>query len=143
MKKNIHRFAGTVALLIIVSFWSSTVIAELLLDFQSVTSVKQAIVYGLFLLVPAMAVTGSSGFAMGKSVSSSIILKKKRRMAIIGFNGLIFMIPMALYLNFKAERNEFDTIFFVVQALELIIGVVQISLLSRNFRDGLKIKEIT
>jgi hypothetical protein len=56
-------------------------------------------------------------------------------MAVIGANGLLVMIPAALFLNGKATSGEFDTLFYAVQVVELIIGIVQLTLMSMNFRD--------
>jgi len=49
------------------------------------------------------------------------------------------MIPCAFFLNTRAESGEFDTIFYVVQIMELVVGVVQLTLLGRSFRDGLRL----
>lgn len=139
MKPIVHAIAGTTAMLIIVGFWTATLVSEIFLDYAAVATVKHAIVYGLFLLVPFMAATGGSGFALGKTRKGYLLDRKKKRMAIIGANGLLVMIPVAIFLNGKAAAGEFDTLFYAVQAVELIVGVVQLTLMSMNFRDGLKL----
>lgn len=139
MKPVIHAMAGTAAMLTIACFWTSTLVSEIFLDHASVAAVKHAIVYGLFLLVPFMAATGGSGFALGKIRKGPLIDQKKKRMAVIGANGLLVMIPAALFLNGKAAAGEFDALFYAVQVVELIIGVVQLTLMGMNFRDGLKL----
>jgi hypothetical protein len=139
MRPIFHAIAGTIAMLIIFSFWISTLIAELFLDYVAVAAVKHAIVYGLFVLVPFMAATGGSGFSLGKSRQCLLVEKKKKRMKMIGMNGLLVLIPAAVFLNSKASAAEFDTIFYAVQVLELGIGVAQLTLMSMNFRDGLKL----
>jgi hypothetical protein len=139
MKPIIHGIAGTTAMLIITSFWISTLVSEIFLDYAAVAAVKHAIVYGLFLLVPFMAATGGSGFALGKTRKGCLLDQKKKRMAIIGTNGLLVMIPAAIFLNGKAAAGEFDALFYAVQGVELIVGVVQLTLMSMNFRDGLKL----
>ncbi len=139
MKPIVHAIAGTTAMLIIVGFWTATLVSEIFLDYASVAAVKHAIVYGLFLLVPFMAATGGSGFALGKSRKGYLLDQKKKRMAIVGANGLLVMIPAAIFLNGKAAAGEFDALFYAVQAVELIVGVVQLTLMSMNFRDGLKL----
>ncbi|MHB9118009.1 MAG: hypothetical protein ACYC2R_07020 [Burkholderiales bacterium] len=139
MKPIIHGIAGTTAMLIITSFWISTLVSEIFLDYAAVAAVKHAIVYGIFLLVPFMAATGGSGFALGKSRKGYLLDQKKKRMAIIGANGLLVMIPAAIFLNGKAAAGEFDALFYVVQVVELIVGVVQLTLMGMNFRDGLKL----
>ncbi len=113
MKPIVHAIAGTTAMLIIAGFWTSTLVSEVFLDYAAVDAVKHAIVYGLFLLAPFM--------------------------AIIGANGLLVMIPAAIFLNGKAAAGEFDALFYAVQGVELIVGVVQLTLMGMNFRDGLKL----
>ncbi|NDU86781.1 MAG: hypothetical protein G3I09_01155 [Ferrovum sp.] len=139
MKYVVHAIAGTTVILIIASFWISTLVSEMFLDYSAVTAVKHAIVYGLLLLVPFMAATGGSGFALGKMRKGYLLDQKKKRMAIIGTNGLLVMIPAAIFLNGKAAVGEFDKLFYAVQAVELIVGVVQLTLMGMNFRDGLRL----
>ena len=139
MKPVVHAISGTIAMFIIASFWTSTLVSEVLLDYADVAAVKRTIAYGLFFLVPFMAATGGSGFALGKTGTGRLLDQKKKRMVIIGTNGLLVMIPAAIFLNVKAAAGEFDAWFYAVQAVELIVGVVQIILMSMNFRDGLKL----
>lgn len=139
MKPIVHAIAGTTAILIIAGFWTSTLVSELFLDHATVAAVKHAIVYGLFLLVPFMAATGGSGFALGKTRKGLLLDQKKKRMAIIGANGLLVMIPAAIFLNGKAAAGEFDELFYAVQVVELVVGIVQLTLMGMNFRDGLKL----
>jgi hypothetical protein len=139
MKPIIHAIAGTAAMLTIATFWTSTLISELFLDHVAVAAVKHAIVYGLFLLVMFLATTGGSGFALGKSRTGSLLAQKKKRMPIIAANGLLVMIPAAIFLNGKAAAGEFDAMFYSVQVVELIVGVVQLILMGLNFRDGLRL----
>ncbi|NMM27990.1 MAG: hypothetical protein HHJ12_12065 [Glaciimonas sp.] len=139
MKPIVHAIAGTTAMLILTGFWTSSLVSEVFLDYAAVAAVKHAIVYGLFLLVPFMAVTGGSGFALGKTRKGSLLEQKKKRMAIIGTNGLLVMIPVAIYLNGKAATGEFDAFFYAVEVVELSVGVMQFTLMSMNFRAGLKL----
>ena len=139
MKPIVHAIAATTAMLIIASFWISTLVSEIFLDSAAVAAVKHAIVYGLFLLVLFMAATGGSGIVLGKTRKGSLLDQKKKRMAIIGTNGLLVMIPAAIFLNGKAAAGEFDVLFYAVQIVELSVGVVQLTLMSMNFRDGLKL----
>jgi hypothetical protein len=139
MKPVIHAIAGTAAMLTIASFWTSTLVSEVFLDHTAVAAVKHAIVYGLFLLVPFMAATGGSGFALSKTRKGGLLDQKKKRMAVIGANGLLVLIPAAIFLNSKAVAGEFDSIFYTVQVIELVVGVIQLTLMGMNFRDGLKL----
>lgn len=139
MLSRVHAIAGTMAMVIIASFWSSTLVSELFLDYAAVASVKQTIVYGFFLLVPCMAATGGTGFKLSKTRIGAVVGQKRKRMAIIGANGLLLMIPLALFLNGKAMAEEFDTAFNAAQLVELTIGAVQLTFIGLNFRDGLRL----
>ncbi|MFZ2162709.1 MAG: hypothetical protein WAW02_10875 [Sideroxyarcus sp.] len=139
MKPIFHAFAGAAAILTIASFWTSTLVSEVFMDQTAVAAVKQWVVYGLLLLVPFMAATGGSGFALSKARSGSLLASKKRRMAVIGANGLLLMVPAAIFLNSKAAAGEFDAIFYAVQIIELVVGAIQLTLMSMNFRDGLRL----
>ena len=61
-------------------------------------------------------------------------------MPLIAANGVLVLIPSALFLASEARAAEFDASFYVVQALELAAGATNITLLGLNMRDGLKMK---
>lgn len=139
MKRKIHAIAGVSSFLLIASFWTSTLIVELFLTQSAVVSVKVAITYGLILLVPCIAATGATGFALGEKSTNPIVVGKRRRMPIIAINGLLVLIPAALYLSYKAQAGEFDTWFYTVQGLELIAGATNLLLMGLNIHDGRQI----
>ena len=139
-KTIIHAAAGTLAMLLIATFWTSTLVSELFLSTSAVVAVKHYIaMYGLVGLVVLMAMTGGSGFALGKGRKGRLIEEKKKRMPLIGANGLLIMIPSAIFLNIKAADGAFDAWFYAVQVLELAVGVVQLTLIGKNFRAGLNL----
>ena len=140
MYKVIHPLAGTVAILTISTFWLSTALAELFGSTSVVVAVKTAIPWGFLLLIPALAAAGGSGFAMSKGRRSGLVGAKFKRMPWIAANGILVLIPSALFLASKARVAEFDTSFYAVQALELVAGAANITLLGLNMRDGLKMK---
>jgi len=139
MKPVAHAIAGATAMFIIINFWFATAVSELFLDHAAVATVKHAIVYGLFLLVPAMAAVGGSGFFLAGKRKGRLLERKKTRMRVIGANGLLVMIPAALFLDAKAAAGAFDIAFYSMQAVELLVGGVQLTLMGMNFRDGLKL----
>jgi hypothetical protein len=139
MKPLIHATAGAVAMLCILGFWTSTAIAELFLPHSAVVAVKQTILHGMWVLIPAMAITGGSGFSLAGGHSGRLVAGKKRRMRFIALNGLAILLPSAFYLFRKAAAGDFDTAFYAVQALELLVGMVQLVLMGLNFRDGLRL----
>jgi hypothetical protein len=105
-----------------------------------VIDVKTAIPWGFLVLVPALAATGGSGFALAKGRRGGLVGAKLRRMPFIAGNGILILIPSALFLASKARAGEFDAAFYAVQALELVAGAANLTLLGLNLRDGLKLK---
>lgn len=128
------------ALLTIAIFWLSIVPTELFASQAAVIAVKMVISWGFLVLVPALAATGGSGFALAKGRRGGVIGAKLKRMPLIVTNGLLVLIPAALFLVSKARAAEFDTVFYAVQALELVVGAANMTLLGLNLRDGLRMK---
>lgn len=140
MTKVLHPVAGALALLTIATFWVSTSLSELFGSAASVVAVKSSIPWGFLVLIPALIATGGSGFALSKGRRGALVSAKIKRMPIAAANGILILIPSALFLASKAKAGEFDTLFYAVQALELAAGAVNITLLGLNMRDGLKMK---
>lgn len=138
MSKKAHLIAGIIATLTIATFFLATILVESLGSHEAVAKLKSLIVMpGLFILVPAMAATGASGFAVSKGRKGRLIDAKKKRMPFIAANGLLVMIPCAIVLNRWASAGQFDTTFYLVQALELLGGSVNLILLGLSIRDGM------
>ncbi|MGO8798883.1 MAG: hypothetical protein ACLQJL_07325 [Roseiarcus sp.] len=139
MLKRVHPIAGMIGFLAILTFWTSTVLSELSGSASAVSEVKQAIPWGFLILAPALAVAGASGLRMAGASRDPGILRKKRRMPFIAANGVLILIPCALYLAALASRGEFGGGFYAVQALELAAGAVNLTLMSLNIRDGVRL----
>jgi len=139
MKKTIHPVAGAIAILSIATFWLSTALTELFGSKTAVVAVKTAIPWGFLLLIPALVAVGASGFSLSKG-RVGLIATKLKRMPLIAANGILVLIPSALFLASKARAAEFDTVFYAVQALELVAGAANVTLLGLNVRDGLRMK---
>lgn len=139
MIKIIHPIVGALAILTIATFWLSTALSELFGDQAVVTAVKTAIPWGFLLLIPSLAAAGGSGFVLAKGRRARLVGTKIKRMALIAANGILVLIPSALFLASKARAADFDTSFYAVQALELAAGAVNLALLGLNMRDGLKL----
>ena len=137
MARLIHPIAGTVAFVTIATFWLSTVLVELLGGPGAVTTLKTAIPWGFLLLIPAIAATGGSGLNLSKGRRRGVIGAKLKRMPIIAANGLAVLIPSAFFLASKARAGQFDAAFYAVQALELVAGATNLTLLGLSMRDGL------
>ncbi len=136
MIKTIHPIAGIIGFLTILTFWTSTLYSEIFTSHATVSSVKTMIVYGLFLLVPAMIIVGATGMSMGSRRKDAPALAKKKRMPFIAANGLLILVPAALYLNAKAGAGSFDNSFYIVQVIELVAGATNLTLMGMSIRDG-------
>lgn len=139
MKSKLHGFFGAVALLCITTFWLSTVVSELFLDQASVVAVKNAVLTGMWLLIPAMAATGGSGFALARTRRGRLVDVKARRMKVIAGNGLLVLLPSAWVLASWANAGRFDGAFYALQGVELLAGAANLTLLVLNMRDGLRL----
>lgn len=140
MIKLIHPIAGAVAIATIAMFWLSTALSELFGSHEFVASVKTAIPWGFLVLIPALAAAGGSGVKLAKGRRAGLIGTKLKRMPFIAANGILVLIPSALFLASKAQSAQFDGGFYAVQALELLAGATNVTLLGLNMRDGLKMK---
>lgn len=138
MKRILHPLGGAIALLMIASFWLSTLITELSRNTAAIVAVKTAIPYGFLLLVPALALAGGTGLSLSRGARAGLVGAKRKRMPIIAANGVLVLVPAALFLSARAAAGVFDSAFYVVQAVELVAGAVNLLLLSHNMRDGLR-----
>ena len=135
---RLHAAGGTLALALIATFFTSTVAVELAGAKPAVAAVKQWIVYGLFILVPAMIVAGGTGHRLAGQSRARVVLQKRKRTMVAAANGLLVLVPCALVLDHLASHGAFSVSFYAVQAVELVAGSVNIALLGLNMRAGLR-----
>jgi len=134
-----HRIAGILAPLCIATFFLSTLLTEAFGSHAAVAQLKSLIVMpGLFIMVPLMAAAGGSGMFLAKARRGRLVEAKKKRMPLVAANGLLVLVPCAIMLDRWAAAGTFDTAFCLVQAIELIAGAVNLVLMGRNARDGLR-----
>jgi hypothetical protein len=137
---RVHLAAALLATLTIALFFVSTVVVEATGGHAAVAHVKSLIVVpGLFVLVPAIAVTGGTGFVLSRGWQGSLVARKKRRMPVIAGNGLLILVPAAIVLDRWAGAGVFDARFYLVQAVELLAGGTNLTLMGLNMRDGLRL----
>ena len=137
MIRRLHPLFGAVALLTIATFWLATAASELLGDAALIARVKTAILWGMILLIPAMAGVAASGFRLGSGRADPLVARKRRRMPIIALNGLLVLLPCAVVLQRLAAAGQIDGTFAAIQSVELAAGALNITLLSLSMRDGL------
>ncbi|ARE39354.1 putative transmembrane protein [Rhodovulum sp. P5] len=137
MSPKLHAAAGALGLTLIATFWTSTVLVETLGTPTQVAAVKQAILYALALLIPSLALAGAGGARLARSHRGPVVATKTRRMRLAALNGVLILVPSAVFLASKAGAGALDTGFYAVQALELMAGAANFALLSANMRDGM------
>jgi len=139
MKSKLHGLFGALALMCIVTFWTSTIVSELFLDHESVIAVKNAVLTGMWVLIPTMAATGGSGFTLARTRGGRLVDVKGKRMRVVAANGLLILLPSAYMLASWANAGRFDRAFYALQGVELVAGAINITLLVLNMRDGLRL----
>lgn len=140
MIKRLHPVAGFIAFLTILGFWLSTIASEIQGDPATIAAVKLSILQGLLLLVPSIALAGATGFRLGGKSPHPDIVRKRKRMPIIALNGIVVLVPCAIFLQQRAAAGQFDQSFLVVQAIELVAGAINLALLGLNIRDGFRLR---
>ncbi|MFI5016267.1 MAG: hypothetical protein ACHQAY_28365 [Hyphomicrobiales bacterium] len=139
MLRRFHLAAAVTATVTILAFWATTMVVELLGTTATIAGAKLAILWGMLVLVPAMAATGASGFRLGSKRRNPIVATKKRRMALVAGNGLLVLVPSAIFLAGRSATGTFDGWFYAVQTIELVAGATNLALMSLNLRDGLRL----
>lgn len=138
--KIVHSIAAKLAFSLISLFFISTLAVELFGDRQAILQVKTLIMYGVILLILSMAATGISGIKMAPRANKGPIGKKKKRMPLIALNGIVILIPCAVYLHHLASHDQFNNLFYFIQGIELIAGATNLALMSLNIRDARRLK---
>lgn len=140
MPRIVHRLAGIVAPLCVATFLISTVLVGLFGSHTALAQVKSLIVSpGLLILIPALIFAGSSGMFLSRKRKGGLVAAKKSRMPFIAANGLLVLVPCALLLDHWAAQETVGPAFVAVQALELVAGSINLTLMLRNVIDGLRL----
>jgi len=138
--KALHQITAAAGLMTIASFLLATVVSETIGDLELIAEVKKMIVDGLLLLLVCIPLTVISGKRMAALYPNNPYVEAKaRRMKWIAINAVIFLIPLALGLNYLAQIGRFDIIFYSLQILEFICGATNIFLFTKMFSDGRQI----
>lgn len=136
--QNFHRIFGMAAMLLIFSFISLSLWAEITQNASNIFLVKRYIVFSIPILLIILPGAALSGKKIAAKQDSFLIRRKARRMKYIAFNGCI-LIVLAIILCLKAEDRNFDFSFWLLQVFEFILGITNLILLGLMARDGMKI----
>lgn len=143
MIKRLHVIAAATSFVTVLACWLSTVLAVLLGSHRQIADTRQAVVWGLFVLVPALGIAGLTGSAAAGGATDPRIIAKRHRMLFIAGVGLLILVPAALLLDGLASRGEFGTLFHTAQAVDSAAGAISLALMSLNVRDGRRLASTT
>lgn len=139
MLPKLHAAAGALAMLIIASFWTATVTTLIIGDKYVIAMTKLSIAWGLLALIPMLILAGFTGNRLGQRMRGPLIAAKQKRMKVIAFNGLVFLVPSALILLPLAMQGQGGAVYYLIQSVELFAGATNITLLGLNMRDGMRL----
>ena len=138
--RTIHLSGAIIAQVVVGIFLIATVAAEVSGDEATIAAVKGAVACAVFVLAAVMIVTGLSGRRLAGKSHAEIVVRKMRRMRLIGINAVVVLVPCALALGSLAADRNFGAWFMTIQSVELVAGCVNFTLLALNVRDGLALR---
>jgi len=134
----LHIVGGVVAFITILRFIVITLGVEIFGNEADIARIKMRILYGLAILIPAIGIAGATGFALTGPSPKGMAAVKMKRMRLIAANGILVLVPAAFFLAWKTAAGSLDTVFYTVQAIELVAGSLNLALIGMNIRDGLR-----
>ena len=137
--KNIHKFAATLAFLLIASFLTSTIIADLLSTPEKIAQVKNTILIFIPGLILAMMITGLSANKLYPAAMAGVFKIKQRRMKVAAINGTLILLPAAIMLAKWSALGQFNGLYWAVQVLEIIAGITNLAMIGLNIHDGIRL----
>ena len=133
---GLHVTATGVATLVIATFFISSLLAELSGDLNGIKLVKRCILYALPILILAMPTLAITGSKLAGNTSTKYVKRKKRRMKLVMLQGLL-LIGLAVFLYYQSHMKSINDTFLIAQSAELIFGLINLTLIGLNAKDGL------
>ncbi len=133
---SIHVVATAFAILVISTFFISSLIAELDGAIDVIRTVKQGIFYALPILILTMPTLAITGNKLAGNSKNPKVTEKKRRMKFVLFNGMI-LISLAVFLYYQSHFKMINNVFLIAQIMEFIFGLGNLTLIGLNVRAGL------
>lgn len=140
MKSKVHAVAGVLGFLVVLAFWISTALSELLGSHATVAVVKSSTFKGMFVLLPALLVAGASGVSLLGKRTDPLALSKQKRGPIAFMTGLFVLLPSSYFLWSWASADSFDGWFYGLEAVWLAGSTVCLVMIGLNIRDGLALR---
>lgn len=135
---KIHFIATAIAAITIFTFFTSSLIAEIKGDESFIKSVKSFIIYALPILIVSMPTLAITGNKLAGHSKNRLVLIKKNRMKLVMVNGMI-LISLAIFLFYRSHFQEIDGVFLTFQIAEFFFGMVNLTLIGLNARNGMQL----
>ena len=137
--KNIHKLAAICAFIFIATFQISTVISDIFATPAQIAYVKRVILMFVPVLMLSMIATGLTANKLYPGILKGQFKIKQIRLKIAAANGVLILLPAAIVLARWSELGEFGVLYWTVQALEIIVGLINITMIGLNIRDGIRL----
>ena len=124
--KNIHKLAAICAFIFIATP-------------AQIAYVKRVILMFVPVLMLSMIATGLTANKLYPGILKGQFKIKQIRLKIAAANGVLILLPAAIVLARWSELSEFGVLYWTVQALEIIVGLINITMIGLNIRDGIRL----
>ena len=139
MKTIIHASAGVLTMLFLLVFFVAICVAEIKYGVEDVIAVQRNIYEAMGFYVFLLLITGGVGLLLSRERKGRIVeMKKRRTLAILACSVFVLLPCSYLLANYDlALRGRL--FMYLLEGIELLVIGLLITLLSFNFRDGLRL----
>lgn len=130
--------ATVIATLTIVTFFISSLVAEINGNEAFIREVKEMILFLLPVMLIAMPALGITGNKLAGKSPNPVVLAKRKRLRFVFING-IALIALACFLYYRSHYQTIDTIFLVAQVAEFALGFTNLILIGLNIKSGFQL----
>jgi CDGSH-type Zn-finger protein len=140
MKGMLHAVAGVLGFVLVATFVLSTMGSALIGGPEAIATVKRLNFMGMFVLLPALAGAGATGMSLLGKRKDPVALTKQVRGPRAFMTNLLVVLPIAIFLWFRASAGTFDALYYGAQTIELVAQAFCLLMIGLNIRDGLAIR---
>ncbi|WP_353433015.1 hypothetical protein [Polynucleobacter sp. MWH-UH23A] len=136
MKTMLHASAGIFAIFCLLAFLSAILVSEIYYAPQDVIAVQKTILQAMWAYIPLILFAGAIGYELGNERKGNIVQAKKRRMTAICLISIFLLFPSVFVLATQSADDIRNTVFYGLEAFELVLMAFVVILLALNARDG-------
>lgn len=139
MKTIIHASAGVLTMLFLLVFFVAICVSEIKYGVEDVIAVQRNIYEAIGFYVFLLLITGGVGLLLSRERKGRIVEMKKRRMLEILACSVFVLLPCSYLLANYDLALRGRLFMYLLEGIELLVIGLLITLLSFNFRDGLRL----